>query len=96
MTDRVHIPQWSRTDAEKQRLAPGTWYVATDGDLWHRCPKCKSASVMQNHSVTAAGEVHASIACFAPCDYHVWGILDGWTYGVKNAGENVTLPGADA
>lgn len=98
MVDRVHIPKWDRSDDDRNYLTPGTWYVATDGDLWHRCPQCKKASVMANHSVTSAGEVNASIACFPPCSYHVWGTLDSWFYGEKRAGEKVkftekTCPG---
>jgi hypothetical protein len=51
---------------------------------------------MVNHSVTAAGEVNASIACFPPCDYHVWGTLDNWTRGVKEAGKKVNcVPKSD-
>lgn len=45
--------------------------------------------MMQNHSVTPSGEVNASIACFPPCAYHVWGILDDWTHGEKKAGGKV-------
>lgn len=41
------------------------------------------------HTVDADGRVDASIACFSPCGYHVWGILDGWTHGVKLAGRAV-------
>jgi hypothetical protein len=44
---------------------------------------------MVNHSVSPTGEVNASIACFSPCKYHVYGILDDWTHGEKRAGHNV-------
>lgn len=44
---------------------------------------------MLNHSVTPSGEVNASIACFPPCTYHVFGILNRWIYGEKRAGERV-------
>lgn len=81
MTDRVHIPH-------DNGLAPGTWRLS-DGQPVHRCPDCKKASAMVMHSVSAAGEVNASIACFAPCKYHVYGILDGWTHGEKRVGHNV-------
>ena len=89
--DRVHIPY-------SDKIVAGAYYVSSDGDLWHRCPLCKTASAMVNHSVTPSGEVNASIACFPPCSYHVWGILDGWRYGEKKAGERVkfteeTCPG---
>jgi hypothetical protein len=82
MIDRVHIP----LDAG---LAPGTWRLS-DGQPVHRCPLCKKASAMVNHSVTLSGEVNASIACFQPCSYHVWGILDGWSHGWKLAGHKTT------
>lgn len=78
MMERVHIPN-------DENLAPGTWRLS-DGQPVHRCPQCRVASAMVNHSVSAAGEVNASIACFAPCSYHVFGILDGWTHGDKPAG----------
>lgn len=84
--DRIHIPRGTE---------PGTWCVLDDGALLHRCPKCKRGSEMLNHSVTPSGEVNASIACFSPCDYHVRGILDGWTYGEKKAGQKVSMPGAN-
>lgn len=86
--DRIHIPEHRDRD---QRIAPGAWHVSTDGDLWHRCPECLKGSVMQGHSVAANGEVNPSIACFAPCGYHVWGTLDGWRYGVKSAGGKVSF-----
>ena len=81
--ERVRIPH-------DDGLAPGTWHLS-DGQPLHRCPKCKTASAMVNHSVSAEGDVNASIACFPPCDYHVMGVLDGWTHGVKLAGQSVTL-----
>lgn len=84
MVDRVHIPRGDE-------IAPGTWCVGSGGELLHRCPQCKHGHEMLNHSVTPSGEVNASIACFVPCTYHVWGILDGWTYGEKRAGERVSL-----
>ena len=82
MTERVHIPHG-------KEIEPGTWSVLSGGELLHRCPECKRGSEMLNHSVSKSGEVNASIACFPPCTYHVWGILDGWTYGEKKAGEKV-------
>lgn len=72
---------------------PGTWFLVPHLDAWqphHRCPKCRRGSVMANHSVQPDGTVHASIACFPPCDYHVYGILDGWCYGLKQAGQGVS------
>jgi hypothetical protein len=42
-------------------------------------------------SVTPNGEASASIACNPPCDYEVWAILDGWTFGEKRPGEPVFL-----
>jgi hypothetical protein len=84
MTDRVHIPHGDD-------MQPGTWCVLDDGALLHRCPQCKRGSEMLNHSVTQGGEVNASIACFSPCTYHIWGILDGWTHGEKRAGEKVAF-----
>lgn len=84
MTERVHIPHG-------KEIEPGTWCVLSGGELLHRCPECKRGSEMLNHSVTPSGEVNASIACFAPCTYHVWGILDGWTYGEKKAGHKVVF-----
>lgn len=83
--DRVHIPH-------DDNLAPGTWTLV-DGQPAHRCPQCKVASVMTNHSVDADGMVNASMACFAPCTFHIWGILDGWKHGVKAAGEPIADPG---
>jgi hypothetical protein len=77
--DRVHIPR-------SEDLAPGSWAMGALGEVVHRCPKCRKASEMLNHSVEPNGEVNASIACFPPCDYHVWGILDGWSNGKKEAG----------
>lgn len=84
--DRVHI-QRTRDGS----IDPGTWYVSTGegpckGELWHKCPQCKKASVMVNHSVAPDGVVSPSIACFSPCTYHVWGTLDGWTFGEKKSG----------
>ena len=43
--DRVHIPY-------SDKIVAGAYYVSSDGDLWHRCPQCKTASAMVNHSVT--------------------------------------------
>ena len=64
--DRAHVPHHNRADGT---IRPGTWFVDWDGNLWHKCPMCTKGDVM-NHSVTAAGEVNPSIACFAPCTYH--------------------------
>jgi hypothetical protein len=91
VVDRVHIPQG-------KEIEPGTWTVLDGGELLHRCPQCKRGSEMLDHSVSTGGEVNASIACFPPCTYHVWGVLDGWIYGEKRAGEKVkftedTCPG---
>lgn len=84
--DRVHIPH----DPD---LAPGTWSILyRDGKPQqpvHRCPKCKTAAALKNHSVSESGEVNASIACFPPCDYHIFGVLDGWTHGNKFAGRGI-------
>ena len=88
MTDRVLIPH-------DEDLAPGTWRLGPpEGQPVHRCPLCKAAAVMVNHSVSSTGEVNASIACFAPCTYHVFGILGGWTHGEKPAGGRVSTFGA--
>jgi DNA-directed RNA polymerase subunit RPC12/RpoP len=84
MADRIHIPQG-------KEIEPGTWCVFNGGELLYRCPQCKRSSEMLNHSVTQSGEVNASIACFPPCSYHVWGILDGWIYGEKHAGDRVNF-----
>jgi hypothetical protein len=84
MVDRVHIPRG-------KEIEPGTWCVLGGGELLHRCPQCKRGAEMLNHSVTPSGEVNSSIACFAPCTYHVWGILDGWFYGEKIAGQRVNF-----
>ncbi len=89
--ERVRIPRG-------KELEPGKWCVLGGGELLHRCPQCKRGSEMLNHSVTPNGDVNASIACFAPCSYHVWGTLEGWIYGEKRAGEKVrfteeTCPG---
>lgn len=81
MTFRVHIP----FDPE---LMPGSWRLSA-GQPVHRCPDCEKAAAMVLHTVDADGRVDASIACFSPCGYHVWGILDGWTHGVKLAGRAV-------
>ncbi len=94
MVDRVHIPRHRREDGV---IKPGTWFVDWDGLLWHKCPDCKKGGVM-GHSVSPAGEVNPSIACWSPCGYHVWGILDGWIYGEKRAEQGVdfteeTCPG---
>lgn len=83
MVDRVHIPHGDE-------LSPGTWCIGPGGALLHRCPHCKRGSEMLNHSVSPTGDVHASIACFPPCTYHVWGVLYGWTHGEKRAGQKVT------
>jgi hypothetical protein len=80
----VHIPHGKEIEA-------GTWCVLDGGELLHRCPQCKRGTEMLNHSVTPTGEVNDSIACFRPCTYHVWGILDGWTYGEKKAGSRVIV-----
>lgn len=80
--DRVHL-------THDDNLAPGTWHMGAEGHPASRCPKCKIASAMVNHSVDADGTVNASMACFPPCDYHVWGILDGWSYGAKAAGQPI-------
>lgn len=69
-------------------LRPGTWFLSA-GHPVHRCPECKKAAAMVNHSVDPDGTVHASIACFPPCGYHVWGKLEGWTHGKKEAGQPV-------
>lgn len=71
-----------------EHLAPGTWMLS-DGQPVLRCPDCKKAAAMVNHSVDVDGTVNASIACFPPCQHHVWGILDGWTHGAKPAQERV-------
>lgn len=85
MTERVHIPK-----GEGPFPTAGEWVFETDSrQPWHRCPKCKRGSLMTNHSVDPDGTVNASIACFPPCDYHIWGILDGWAYGKKEAGKPV-------
>lgn len=81
MIERVSIPH-------DPRLAPGTWFLSA-GQPVHRCPECHKASAMVLHSVAADGEVNASIACFSPCSYHVWGRLEGWTHGEKKSGEPV-------
>ena len=83
MVERVHIPRG-------KEIEPGTWHVLSGGELLHRCPQCKKAAAMVNHSVAPNGEVNASIACFPPCSYHVWGILDDWTHGEKLAKHNVS------
>lgn len=70
------------------KLAPGSWFLSA-GQPVHRCPECLRAAAMVLHSVDADGEVNASIACVSPCGYHVWGKLDGWTHGVKKAGDPV-------
>lgn len=82
--ERIHIPR------DDEHNAPGTWRFF-DGQPHHRCPKCKRGSVMVNHSIEPDGEVNASIACFPPCDYHVWGILNDWTFGNKPAGQKVIV-----
>lgn len=79
--DRVRIP----FDPE---LRPGTWFLSA-GHPVHRCPECNKASAMVNHSVDADGTVNASIACFSPCGYHVWGTLESWTHGRKEPGHPV-------
>ena len=80
--DRVHFPH-------DNNLAPGTWHMGADGQPALRCPKCKTAGRLENHSVDADGTVNASIACYPPCDHHVFGILNGWTFGVKPAGKPI-------
>lgn len=79
--NRVHIPH-------DDGLKPGSWRLS-EGQPVHRCPQCRKASAMVNHSVKPDGEVNASIACFPPCGYHVFGILDGWTHGGKPAGRKI-------
>lgn len=80
--ERIHIPR------DDERNAPGTWRFF-DGQPHHRCPECKKGSVMSGHSVEADGMVNPSIACFPPCKYHIFGILDGWTCGPKKAGGRI-------
>lgn len=81
--ERIYIPH-------SDDFAAGTWTLES-GCPVHRCPKCKRAGRMLNHSIDADGTVNASIACWAPCDYHIWGILDGWTHGVKEAGKLIVV-----
>lgn len=78
MIERISIPKGD------DNFRRGNW-VVIEGQPAHRCPLCGNAAKMTNHSVEPNGEVNASIACFAPCAYHVWGILQGWTYGKKYA-----------
>ena len=83
----VKIPRHNRAAGP---LKPGFWLVDHDGNLWHKCPECQKGSVMQEHWVAADGKVTPSIACFAPCGYHVFGVLEDWNYGTKMAGKLVT------
>lgn len=90
--DRVHIPR-----SDDPAVPRGTWKLAAyEGQPIHRCPKCGKSGFMINHSVEADGTVNASIACFPPCDYHVWGILDGWTHGKKEAGKPIAQKSMDS
>lgn len=82
MTDRVRV-------AHDDHLKPGTWCIGAAGEVLHRCPLCKTASNLLNHSIAADGTVNNSMACFAPCSFHIWGTLDGWTHGVKLAGKDL-------
>jgi hypothetical protein len=79
--ERTRIP-------ESESLVAGSWLLI-DGQPVFRCPCCRRASPMRNHSVDPDGTVNASIGCVAPCSYHVWGILEEWTHGSKPAGERV-------
>jgi len=80
--NRVHIPKCI------EGTLAGYWQLI-DGQPAFRCPKCKVMGLMVNHSVEPDGTVNASIACFPPCDYHEFGILDNWTYGKKEHGKPI-------
>jgi len=47
--------------------------------VWLYCPNCKGSSgCLIRHTITADGEVNASILCPQNCGWHVFGILDGY------------------
>jgi hypothetical protein len=93
--DRIRIPFTEHVAKIDQEPCPA-WGLY-DGQVMLRCGQCrKPAGSLINHSIDADGTVNASILCGNSvydergrheCGWHVWGILDGWTRGVKPAGE---------
>lgn len=78
----------------KERISKERWRVMSDLDVVIiQCPRCEQESCLcslkgplrdghSGHSVNAEGEVNPSIVCpHSGCDWHVWGILEGWDRG---------------
>ncbi len=93
--DRLQIPfteHVARLDAD-----PCPAWGFYDGQVMLRCGQCrKPAGRLTNHSIDEDGTVNASILCGNSvwdkergrheCGWHMWGVLEAWTHGVKEAG----------
>jgi hypothetical protein len=66
------------------------WYFQYTGDsesaVVFQCPHNHHAT-LETHSIDTAGNVDASVLCFANCGYHQTVTLDEWPGLVKKRGE---------
>lgn len=86
---RVHIPK--EEGVFKIKAQGPSWLVYKEL-IYIRCKCGIILGSPTNHVIQANGKIDASIVCShessgqAPCGWHVFGILDGWTYGFKDVG----------
>lgn len=90
MSDRVHIPfsaDIEKLCIDKPEGAAWGWFsgeypkaLGVDKIAWTYCPEHKGSSgLLVKHTITAEGEVNASIQCPAKgCMWHIFGILDDY------------------
>lgn len=89
--DRVLIP-FAGSHAEDNMLpsndkAP-SWFLWR-GQPYLICECGAYCGSLTNHSVDKSGNVDASIHAPDCCDWHVWGRLEDWSFGVKEVGKAV-------
>jgi hypothetical protein len=87
MTERVHIAKADH-DALDPALFP-QWIETVHNDgAWFGaivyCPECHEAGALTLHTISAAGDVNASILCHCG-EWHVFGVLDGWDHGDQSS-----------
>ena len=62
-----------------------SWHIIA-GTVFIRCDCGKILGSPTKHSIQADGQIDASIVCDS-CKFHVFGILQDWTYGTMAAGQ---------
>jgi hypothetical protein len=59
--------------------AKGEWRRSSDKAITS-CPLCGHFGGLGRHEIDEAGKVTPSLVCpWAPCTFHDWGVLEGWT-----------------